>query len=322
MHKLWIFSMSFFLSAAAWAADPAGAYPSRPIRIISGSPGSTSDLSARFAAQKFNERWGQPAIVDNRPAAGGIIGLDTAARSAPDGHTIVIGHVGTHATAPTLYKNLPYDPIKDFTPISNLVNVAIALVVHSSVPATNLKDFIAYSQSKGGAVNYGSPGGGTSGDVTGQLFNLVTRAKLHHIPYKGAGPALLGVVSGETQAAFLSTATASPQIRAGKVRAIAVIRKTRFPAMPDVPSAAEAGYPDLDANAWFGLFAPARTPKAIVAKLSQELVRVMAMNENKELLLKQGAEAAANSPEEFAAYVKSEVVKWTRVVKESGAAVN
>jgi tripartite-type tricarboxylate transporter receptor subunit TctC len=322
MIKFLISSISFFLSAAAWSADPAATYPSRPIRVISGSPGSTSDLSARFAAQKFNERWGQPAIVDNRPAAGGIIGLDTAARSTPDGHTLVIGHVGTHATAPTLYKNLPYDPIKDFAPISNLVNVAIALVVHSSVPATNLKDFIAYSQSKSGAVNYGSPGGGTSGDVTGQLFNLVTKAKLHHIPYKGAGPALLGVVSGETQAAFLSTATASPQIRAGKVRAIAVIRKTRFPAMPDVPSAAEAGYPDLDANAWFGLFAPARTPKAIVAKLSQELVRVMALNENKELLLKQGAEAAANSPEEFAAYVKSEVVKWTRVVKESGAAVN
>jgi len=322
MVKLLISSICFVLSAAAWAADPAGAYPSRPIRIISGSPGSTSDLSARFAAQKFNERWGQPAIVDNRPAAGGIIGLDIAARSAPDGHTIVIGHVGTHATAPSLYKNLPYDPIKDFTPISNLVNVAIALVVHTSVPATNLKDFIAYSQGKAGAVNYGSPGGGTSGDVTGQLFNLVTKAKLHHIPYKGAGPALLGVVSGETQAAFLSTATASPQIRAGKVRAIAVIRKTRFPAMPDIPSAAEAGYPDLDANAWFGLFAPARTPKVIVVKLSQELVRVMAINENKELLLKQGAEAAANSPEEFAAYVKSEVVKWTRVVKESGAAVN
>ena len=322
MNKVLISSLSFFLSAAAWSADPAATYPSRPIRVISGSPGSTSDLSARFAAQKFNERWGQPAIVDNRPAAGGIIGLDTAARSAPDGHTLVIGHVGTHATAPSLYKNLPYDPIKDFAPISNLVNVAIALVVHSSVPATNLKDFIAYSQGKSGAVNYGSPGGGTSGDVTGQLFNLVTKAKLHHIPYKGAGPALLGVVSGETQAAFLSTATASPQIRAGKVRAIAVIRKTRFPAMPDVPSAAEAGYPDLDANAWFGLFAPARTPKAIVAKLSQELVRVMALNENKELLLKQGAEAAANTPEEFAAYVKSEVVKWTRVVKESGAAVN
>jgi tripartite-type tricarboxylate transporter receptor subunit TctC len=322
MAKLLITSICFVLSAAAWAADPAGAYPSRPIRIISGSPGSTSDLSARFAAQKFNERWGQPAIVDNRPAAGGIIGLDIAARSAPDGHTLVIGHVGTHATASSLYKNLPYDPIKDFTPISNLVNVAIALVVHTSVPAANLKDFIAYSQGKAGAVNYGSPGGGTSGDVTGQLFNLVTKAKLHHIPYKGAGPALLGVVSGETQAAFLSTATAWPQIRAGKVRAIAVIRKTRFPAMPDVPSAAEAGYPELDANAWFGLFAPARTPKAIVAKLSQELVRVMALNENKELLLKQGAEAAANSPEEFAAYVKSEVVKWTRVVKESGAAVN
>ena len=195
-------------------------------------------------------------------------------------------------------------------------------MVHPSVPAANLKDFIAYSQSKGGAVNYGSPGGGTSGDVTGQLVNLLTKARLHHIPYKGAGPALLGVVAGETQASFLSTATAAPQIRAGKLRAIAVIRKTRFPAMPEIPSAAESGYPELDANAWFGLFAPARTPKAIVTQLNREIVRVMALSETKELLLKQGAEAAANSPEEFAAYVKSEVVKWTRVVKESGAASN
>jgi len=322
MDNLLLICTSLMLSAAAWAADPAAGYPSRPIRIITGSPGSTSDLSARFIGQRFNESWGQPAVIDNRTGAGGTIGVEIVAKSAPNGHTLVIGHVGTHATAPSLYKNLPYDPIRDFIPISNLVNVAIALVVHPSIPATSLKDFIAYSQSKAGAVNYGSPGGGTSGDVTGQLFNLLTKARLHHIPYKGAGPALLGVVSGETQASFLSTATAAPQIRAGKLRAIAVIRKTRFPAMPEVPSAAESGYPDLDANAWFGLFAPAKTPKAIITKLNQEIVRVMALNETKELLLKQGAEAAANSPEEFAAYVKSEVVKWTRVVKESGAMTN
>lgn len=320
MYRFVILGLVFAFSAPVSGADQG--YPSRPIRIITGSPGSTSDLSARFIAQKFNERWGQPAVTDNRTGAGGTIGVDITAKSAADGHTLVIGHVGTHATAPSLYKNLPYDPIRDFAPISNLVNVAIALVVHPSVPATTLKDFIAYSQSKAGAVNYGSPGGGTSGDVTGQLVNLLTKARLHHIPYKGAGPALLGVVSGETQASFLSTATAAPQIRAGKLRAIAVIRRTRFPAMPEVPSAAESGYPDLDANAWFGLFAPAKTPKAIVSKLNQEIVRVMALTETKEALLKQGAEAAANSPEEFAAYVKSEDVKWTRVVKESGAASN
>lgn len=322
MDKLIIFQVLFLLSAAAWAADPAPGYPSRPIRIITGSPGSTSDLSARFIAQKFTERWGQQAVVDNRPGAGGIIGVEIAAKSAPDGQTIVIGHVGTHASAPSLFKNLAYDPVKDFAPLSNVVNVGIVLVVHPSVPATTLKEFIAYTQSKPGVINYGSPGGGTSGNLTGELVNLATKAKMQHIPYKGAAFALTGVVAGETQASFLSTATAAVQIRAGKVRAIAVIRKTRFPGMPDVPSAAEAGYPDLEANAWFGLFAPAKTPKPIVTKLNQEIVRALELKETKDLLLKQGAEAAPTSPEEFGAYVKSEIVKWTRVVKESGAKPN
>lgn len=322
MYNLLFANVLFMLSAAAWAADPAPGYPSRPIRIITGSPGSTSDLSARFIAQKFTERWGQQAVVDNRPGAGGIIGVEIASKSAPDGQTIVIGHVGTHASAPSLFKNLAYDPVKDFAPLSNVVNVGIVLVVHPSVPATNFKEFIAYTQSKPGVINYGSPGGGTSGNLTGELVNLVTKAKMQHIPYKGAAFALTGVVAGETQASFLSTATAAVQIRAGKVRPLAVIRKTRFPGMPDVPSAAEAGYPDLEANAWFGLFAPAKTPKPIVTKLNQEIVRALQLKETRDLLLKQGAEAAPTSPEEFGAYVKSEIVKWSRVVKESGAKPN
>jgi tripartite-type tricarboxylate transporter receptor subunit TctC len=311
-----------FLLALACASAKAQEYPSRPIRIITGSPGSTADLSARFMAQKLTERWGQQAVVDNRPGAGGIIGVEIAARSAPDGYNLVIGHVGTHASAPSLFKNLPYDPVRDFAPLSNVVNVGILLVVHPSVPAANLKDFVAYAQSKSGAINYGSPGGGTSGNLTGELVNLVTKAKMQHVPYKGAGFALTGVVSGETQASFLATSTAFAQVRAGKLRALAVIRKTRFPGMTDVPSAAEAGYPDLDANAWFGLFAPAKTPKPIVTKLNQEMVRVLTQKDVQELLLRQGAEAAPTSPEEFGAYVKSEIVKWTRVVKESGVQAN
>ena len=322
MGKPAALSLMLALAAPAWAADPASGYPSRPIRIISGSPGSTADLSARFIAQKFNERWGQPAVVDNRPGAGGIIGVEIAAKSAPDGYTLVVGHVGTHASAPSLFKNLAYDPVKDFAPLSNLVNVAILLVVNPSVPAANFKEFIAYAQSKPGTVNYGSPGGGTSGNLTGELVNLVTKAKMQHIPYKGAGFALTGVVAGETQASFLATSTAAPQIRAGKLRALAVIRKSRFPGMPEVPSAAEAGYPELDANAWFGLFAPARTPQPVVAKLNQEITRVLGLPEVRELLLRQGAEAAPTSPEAFGAYVKSEIVKWTKVVKDAGVQPN
>jgi tripartite-type tricarboxylate transporter receptor subunit TctC len=322
MHRFLILSFVLTLSAAAWAADPAAGYPSRPVRIITGSPGSTSDLSARFIAQKLTEAWGQQVVVDNRAGAGGIIGNKIAARSAPDGHTLVIGHVGTHASAQSLFKNLAYDPVRDFAPISNIVNVGIVLVVHPSVPATNLKELIAYAQTKPGGINYGSPGGGTSGNLTGELFNIVTKAKMQHIPYKGAGFALTGVVAGETQASFLSTATAAPQIRIGKLRAIVVIRKTRFPAMPEVPSAAEAGYPDLEANAWFGLFAPAKTPRPIVTKLNREIVRVLSLPDTKEFLLKQSAEAIPTTPEEFGAFVKSEIAKWTKVVKETGLGSN
>jgi tripartite-type tricarboxylate transporter receptor subunit TctC len=260
--------------------------------------------------------------VDNRPGAGGVIGVEIASKSAPDGYTLVIGHVGTHASAQALYKNLAYDPIRDFEPVSNLVNVAIVLVVHPSVPGATLKEFIAASRAKPGAFNHGSPGNGTSGHLTGELFNIVTKAGLVHVPYKGAGFALTAVVAGEVQVSFLSTATAAPQLRAGKLKALAVIRKTRFVGMPDVPSAAEAGFTDLDSNAWFGLFAPARTPKPIVQKVNAEVARVMMLPEVKDALLTQGAEAVPTSSDEFGRYVKAEITKWTRVIKEARIKAN
>jgi tripartite-type tricarboxylate transporter receptor subunit TctC len=190
--------------------------------------------------------------------------------------------------------------------------------VHPSVPSTHLKDFVAYAQARKGAVNFGSPGGATSGHLTGELFNQVTKAGMTHVPYKGAGFAVTGVVAGEVQAAFLASSTAATQVRAGKLRPIAVVRKTRFPAMPDVPSTGEAGYPELDANAWFGLFAPARTPPAIVAKLNAEVVRALELPDVKELLARQSAEAAPTTPEDFGAYVKAELAKWTKVVTDAG----
>ena len=300
------------------AADPTANFPIRPMRIITGSVGSTSDLSARLVGQKFSERLGHQTVVDNRPGAGGIIGNEICTKSAPDGHTLCIGHVGTHASAPSTFKNLQYDPLKDFAPISNIVNVGIVLVVHPSVPSTNLKDFVAYSQSKKGAVNFGSPGGATSGHLTGELFNQVTRAGMTHVPYKGAGFALTGVVAGEVQAAFLATSTAAIQVRAGKLRPIAMVRKTRFPAMPDVPSTGESGYPELEANAWFGLFAPAKTPRPVVARLNAEVLRALSSPDVKEVLARSSAEAVPTSPEELAAHVKSELEKWAKVVRDAG----
>ena len=304
--------------SAAQGADPAKNYPIRPVRIITGSPGSTSDLSARFIAQKFTERWRYQVVVDNRAGAGGIIGAEIAAKSAPDGQTLVIGHIGTHVSAPSLYKNLAYDPIKDFEPISNLVSSAIVLVVHVSVPAGNLKELLAFARGKPAGVNYSTPGGGTSGNLTGELFNQVTGANLVHVPYKGAGFALTSVASGETQVSFLAASTAMPQLKAGRVKPLAVLQKARFVGLPDVPTSAEQGFPNLDSNVWFGLFAPAKTPKSIIIKINQDVVAALRAQDARDTLRAAGAEAVPTSPEEFGAFVQSEITKWTKVIKAAG----
>ena len=304
--------------SAAQGADPAKNYPIRPVRIITGSPGSTSDLSARFIAQKLTERWRHQVVVDNRAGAGGIIGAEIAAKSAPDGQTLVIGHIGTHVSAPSLYKNLAYDPIKDFEPISNLVSSAIVLVVHVSVPAGNLKELLAFARGKPAGVNYSTPGGGTSGNLTGELFNQVTGANLVHVPYKGAGFALTSVASGETQVSFLAASTAMPQLKAGRVKPLAVLQKARFVGLPDVPTSAEQGFPNLDSNVWFGLFAPAKTPKSIIIKINQDVVAALRAQDARDTLRAAGAEAVPTSPEEFGAFVQSEITKWTKVIKAAG----
>lgn len=304
--------------AIAQKGDPAGSYPVRPVRVITGSPGSTSDLSARFIAQKLTERWGQQVVVDNRAGAGGIIGVEIASRSAPDGQTLVIGHIGTHVSAQSLFKNLAYDPVKDFEPISLLVTSANVLVVHPSVPARNLKELLAYVQSRPGGVNYSTPGAGTSGNLTGELFKQVTGANLIQIPYKGAGFAVQSVVSGETVVSFLAASTAMPQIKAGRVRPLAVLQSKRFAGLPDLPTSAEQGFPNLESNVWFGLFAPAKTPKAIIAKVNRDVVEALSTQEAQRTLLAAGAEAVPTSPEEFRQFLLSEIAKWTKVIREAG----
>jgi len=320
--KLSVFGLFLVLSAAAWAADPAASYPNRPVRLITGSPGSTSDFSARFIAQKLAERWGQQVVVDNRPGAGGIIGTEIGAVAAPDGYTLTVGHIGTHASAQFLMKKLAYDPIKDFAPISLMTVSGIAIAVHPSVPAKDLKDFVAYAKAKAGGVNYGSAGGGTSSQLSGELFNQMTGAKLVHIPYKGAGFALTALVSGEVQAAFLSTTTIAVQAKSGKVRPLAVLSEKRFPASPEIPSSVEMGFPGLDANVWFGLFAPAKTPRAIVMKVNKEVVAALSLPEAKSALLAQGAESSPTSPEEFDRFLKAEIAKWSKVIKAAGIKAN
>jgi tripartite-type tricarboxylate transporter receptor subunit TctC len=306
------------LAAVGAQAADGDKYPSRPVRLIAGSPGSTSDIASRFIAQKLSERWGQQVVVDNRPGAGGIIGAEIGARAAPDGYTLTVGHIGTHASAQFLFRNLGYDPVKDFAPISQMTNSGIALAVNAGVPVKDLREFVAYAKAKPGGVNYGSAGGGTSSQLSGELFNQMTGAKLVHIPYKGAGFALTALVAGETQAAFLSTTTINAQVKAGRLRALAVLSPQRFPAAPEIPSAVEAGFPGLDSSVWFGLFAPAATPKVIIAKINRDVVAGLQAPETRSALAAQGAEAVPTTPEAFDAFVKSEIAKWGKVIKAAG----
>ena len=304
--------------AAAQGADPAANYPNRPVRLITGSVGGTSDIIARFTAQKLGTRWSQQVVVDNRPGAGGLIGAEIGARAAPDGYTLMLGQIGTHASPQFLYKNLAYDPVRDYAPIALVSNSGIALAVHASVAAGSLKDFIAYARAKPGGVNYGSAGGGTSSQLSGELFNQMTGAKLVHIPYKGSGYALTALVAGETQAAFLSTTTISAQARAGRIKALAVLSNKRFAAAPEIPSVAEAGYPGIEASVWFGLFAPAKTPQSIITKINRDVVASLQSPDAKDALLAQGAETTPTTPAEFGAFVRGEVAKWGKVIKEAG----
>jgi tripartite-type tricarboxylate transporter receptor subunit TctC len=306
---------ALLLAGVARAADTA--YPQRPVRMVSGSVGSTADLTARFIAQKLGERWAYQVVVDNRSGAGGIIAAEMVARSAPDGHTLYVSGISTQVSAPLLFKNVPFDPVRDFAPISLLTNSGLVLVVTPAVPANNLKDFVAYVKARPDGVHYSSAAVGTSSHLTGELFAQATGAKLVHVPYKGTGYSLNALFTGEVQAAFLSTATTSVQVKAGKLKALALLSEKRFSATPDIPTSVEQGYPGLESYVWFGLYAPARTPRDIVARINRDVVAILRTPEAREALLAQGAEAVPNSPAEFAAFQQREIAKWGKVIRDA-----
>jgi tripartite-type tricarboxylate transporter receptor subunit TctC len=239
------------------------------------------------------------------------------AKSPPDGYTLVMGHAGTHVSAVALYKDLPYDPVKDFAPITMVSRGVTVLVVHPSVPVNNVQELIAYAKQKGN-LSYASAGPGTASHLTGELFNQVTGLKILHVPYKSAGFALTALLSAETQISYLSPLTAYSQLKAGKVKALAVSSRTRFAGAPDVPSATEAGVPGMEALLWFGLFAPANTPQSVVMKINQAVGEILRQPEVHDALLKQGAEASPTTPAELGAFVKSEIPKWTKVIRDAG----
>ncbi len=317
MKLLVCLALSFGI-AGAQAQDPAATYPSKPIRIFGQGGGSTADYLSRYIGQRLTERWGQPVLIDNRAGAGGTIPTDVVAKAAPDGYNLVMGHAGPFVSAVSLYgKDLPYDPAKDFEPITMVATGVTVLVINPSVPVTSATELIAYAR-QNGKLSYSSAGNGTVSHLTGELLKDVTGIPLQHIPYKSAGFALTAILTGEVQVSFLSPVTAHAQLKAGKVRALAVSSVTRFPSTPDIPSAVEAGIPGMKAKLWFGLFTTGKTPKSVVMKLNREIGDILRRSENREAILAQGIEPAPSSPEELTEWVKSELALWTPIIQRAG----
>ncbi len=314
--KIGVCIAALLCSSVAHAQD-AKDFPNRPIRIMGGGVGSTADYLSRFIGHKLNEKWSQPVVVDSRSGAGGTLAADIVAKAAPDGYNLVMGHAGPMVSAVALYKDLPYDPVKDFAPVSRMTTGVVVLVTHPSIPVSNTKELIAYIKQKGN-ISYASAGNGSMSHLAGELFNGLAGVKVLHVPYKSAGFALTALLSSETQISFLSPVTAHTQLKAGRVKALAVSSKTRFAGTPEIPSAVEAGIPGMDARLWFGLFTTARTPRAVVMKLNQEITEVLNKPDVKAMLLTQGAEASPSTPEELGDFVKSELARWTPIIKAAG----
>jgi len=318
---LFTFAMACAVVALPAAAQP---YPAKPIRfVVPFPPGGPLDIMGRGIAQKLQEAWGQPVVVDNRPGAGGGIGADLVAKSPGDGYTLLMGAVSTHAINPSLYAKIPYDPQKDFAPVALVAQVPNILVVNPALPVQSVQELIAYARAKPGALSFGSGSTGSTGHLAGELFKTEARVDMVHIPYKGGAPAMQDLLAGQTQLMFDNLANALPQVKAGKLRALAVTTSKRAPAVPDLPTVAESGLPGFDLTTWFGVFVPAGTPRETVAKLNAEIVKALASKELAERLATMGAAPPeSNTPERFAAFVRAEAAKYAQVVKSSGARVD
>jgi tripartite-type tricarboxylate transporter receptor subunit TctC len=306
----------FSLSAFAFA-QPAE-YPVRPIRIVVAyTPAGATDILARTVGQKLTEAWGQPVIIDNRPGANGNIGTEYAAKATADGYTLLMVTAGTHGINPGLYRTLGFDAVKDFSPVTLVAMVPNVFVVNNAVPAKDVKEFIAYAKANPGKLNYGSPGNGSTAHLSMELFKSMTGIQMVHIPYKGSAGVLADLIGGQIAATMDNMPPYVPQVKAGKIRALAVSPARRSPALPDVPTVAEAGVPGYDSGAWFGLVAPAHTPKDIVNKLARETSRILKLPDVNARLADLGAEAVGGTPEQFTAHIKAEIAKWAKVIKDA-----
>ena len=302
------------------AAQP---YPSKTVKIVVPFPaGGIADLYARLIGARVAEAWGQPVVVENRAGGGGNIGADAVAKSPPDGYALVMGAIGPHAVNVSLFSKMPYDPVRDFSAIALVLEAEGLLVVHPSVAASSVPELIALARSKPGSLTFASAGMGTASHLAGELFKTMARVDMVHIPYKGNVPAISDLLAGQTALIFATMPTVLPYAKAGRLRALATIGSARSAAAPELPTVAEAALPGFEVNNWIGLFAPAGTPPEIVRRWNGEVARVMQSQEIQARLLNEGARFSPNTPEQFAAFVKSEIAKWAPIVKASGARVD
>ena len=314
-------ALALALLAAQGGAAFAQGYPAKPIRlVVPFAAGGPTDVYARSVGQEMGKVLGQPVLVENRPGSGGNVGADVVAKSAPDGYNIVLGAVGAFAVNMTLYPKMPYDVMRDFAPVSMMVVVPMMLVVNNGVAVKTPKDLVELAKARPGKLSYGSAGNGTSVHMSAEMFKSMTGTDMVHVPYKGVAPAMTDLISGQIQLIFSDATSAIPQVKAGKIRAVAVTKPVE--ATPEVPTFAQSGFPSYDPTVWYGVFAPAGTPRDVVQKLNAGIHKALQVPEVRERLLGLGAQPAANSPEEFAEFVRAEIPRWGKVVKSSGATVD
>jgi tripartite-type tricarboxylate transporter receptor subunit TctC len=317
MRALAVFALTLFLGLPA--ESPAQSFPSRPIRmIVPNPPGGTTDILARILADELGTRLGQPVVVENRAGASGTIGSDLVAKSAPDGHVMVMGHAASHATSPSMIKNLPYDPVKDFAPVTLVANVNNVIVVNTNVPAKSVKELIELAKREPGKLVFGSGGTGAITHLAGEIFKQTAGVNLTHVPYKGSSQAMADLLGGHIALMFENLPGALGNIKSGKLRALAVLSEKRAPAVPDLPTIAEAGLPGAEAVSWFGLFTTAGTPQAVVDRLNRETVAAIRKPEIQARIVDAGAEPVGSTAAEFGRLVRAERDKWGKVIKTTG----
>ena len=312
-----------FLGVTGIASAPAQTYPAKSIRLVVPFPaGGNADLYARPLALKLGELLGQRVVVENRPGAGGTIGGELVAKAPADGYTLILGTTSTFGIGPSLYANLPYDPVRDFDPVLLTSMAQNMLIVHPSVPARSVPQLVTLARGHPDKLSYASAGVGTSSHVAGELFKSLTRTRIVHVPYKGTSIAVLDLLSGYVDVMFDSVSTALPQVSAGKLRALAVTGRKRLARLPELPTVAEGGVPGYDVSAWTGIIAPAQTPREVIARLNAELNRVLQSSDVRRIWEEQGAEPGGGTPEHFALHIRDELAKWRKVVREANIRPN